>query len=154
MANLKEVRERISSVKNTQQITKAMKMVSAAKLRRAQTAIQQMRPYANKLNEMLRNILSNLEGDASSSFGVERPVEKACVVVVTSNRGLCGAFNTGVIKEAVKAINEKYAEQRANGNLSILLIGKKGRDYFTKRYQDVNLIEDCSSSWGCNDIFY
>lgn len=142
MANLKEVRERISSVKNTQQITKAMKMVSAAKLRRAQTAIQQMRPYANKLNEMLRNILSNLEGDASSSFGVERPVEKACVVVVTSNRGLCGAFNTGVIKEAVKAINEKYAEQRANGNLSILLIGKKGRDYFTKRYQDVNLIED------------
>ncbi|MCH2084334.1 MAG: ATP synthase F1 subunit gamma [Saprospiraceae bacterium] len=142
MANLKEVRERISSVKNTQQITKAMKMVSAAKLRRAQTAIQQMRPYANKLNEMLRNILSNLEGDASSSFGVERPVEKACVVVVTSNRGLCGGFNSGVIKEAVKAINEKYAEQRANGNLSILLIGKKGRDYFTKRYQDVNLIED------------
>ena len=142
MANLKEVRERIQSVKNTQQITKAMKMVSAAKLRKAQIAIQQMRPYANKLNEMLRNILSNLEGDVNSSFGVERPVENACLVVVTSNRGLCGAFNSGVIKAAVHAIDTKYAEVRKNGNLSILLIGKKGRDYFAKRYTDCNLIED------------
>ena len=93
-ANLKEVRERIKSVMNTQQITKAMKMVSASKLRRAQTAIQQLRPYADKLNAMLRNILSNLEGDASTTYGQERPVERACIVVVTSNRGLCGAFNS------------------------------------------------------------
>ena len=86
-ANLKEVRERISSVKSTQQITKAMKMVSAAKLRKAQNAITQMRPYADKLNEMLMNILSNLEGDTVSSFGTEREVENAAVAVVTSTRG-------------------------------------------------------------------
>jgi len=83
MANLKEVRDRIKSVKNTQQITKAMKMVAASKLRRAQMAITQMRPYANKLNSMLKNILSNLEGDANTSFGDERAIENACVVVVT-----------------------------------------------------------------------
>lgn len=142
MANLKEVRERISTVRNTQQITKAMKMVSAAKLRRAQTAIQQMRPYADKLGEMLRNILSNLEGDVSSSFGVERPVEKACLVVVTSNRGLCGAFNSSIIKAAVNLVEGKYAEHRAKGNLSILLIGKKGKEYFAKRYADINLITE------------
>jgi len=93
-ANLKEVRDRIKSVKSTQQITKAMKMVSAAKLRKAQQAIVQMRPYANKLDEMLTNILSNVDGDASTSFGKERKIENALIVVVTSNRGLCGAFNT------------------------------------------------------------
>ncbi|RME93749.1 MAG: F0F1 ATP synthase subunit gamma, partial [Bacteroidetes bacterium] len=90
MANLKEVRDRIASVNNTQQITKAMKMVSAAKLRRAQDAITRMRPYADKLDAMLRNILSNLEGDAGTVFGQERPIERACLVVITSNRGLCG----------------------------------------------------------------
>lgn len=142
MANLKEVRDRIKSVQNTQQITKAMKMVSAAKLRRAQQAITQMRPYANKLNEMLRNILSNLDGDVSTSFGQERKVEKACVVVVTSNRGLCGAFNSNVIKAAIATINEKYAEVRKNGNLTLLFIGKKGYDFFRKRYTDVTIIND------------
>lgn len=141
-ANLKEVRERITSVKSTQQITKAMKMVSAAKLRRAQTAIQQMRPYANKLNEMLTNILSNLEGDASSSFGQQREIKRAAIVVVTSNRGLCGAFNTNVIKAAVKSIDEKYATVRQNGNLVIYCIGKKGYDYFKKRYSDCTIITD------------
>ena len=130
MANLKEVRERISSVKNTQQITKAMKLVAASKLRRAQQAITQMRPYADKLDEILRNILSNLEGDVSSSFGVERPAEKICLVVITSNRGLCGAFNTNVIKAARKALDEKYAEQAAAGHVSILAIGKKGSEAF------------------------
>lgn len=130
MANLKEVRERISSVKNTQQITKAMKLVAASKLRRAQQAITQMRPYADKLDEILRNILSNLEGDVSSSFGVERPAEKICLVVITSNRGLCGAFNTNVIKAARKALDEKYAEQAAAGSVSILAIGKKGSEAF------------------------
>ena len=142
MANLKEVRERIKSVNNTQQITKAMKMVSAAKLRRAQQAIQQMRPYANKLNEMLRNILSNLEGNADTSFGQERPVEKACLVVVTSNRGLCGAFNSNVIKAAVRTIEEKYAAVEANGNLTMLFIGKKGYEYFKKRYTNITFIKD------------
>jgi F-type H+-transporting ATPase subunit gamma len=142
MANLKEVRDRIKSVNNTQQITKAMKMVSAAKLRRAQDAIVQMRPYADKLNGMLRNILSNLEGDAASSLGVEREVKKACIVVVTSNRGLCGAFNSNISKAAAHLINEDYADQYANGNLSMLCIGKKGRDYFKKRYPELDFIDD------------
>ncbi len=141
-ANLKEVRERISSVTSTQQITNAMKMVSAAKLRRAQMAIQQIRPYADKLNEMLENILSNLEGDASSTFGQERPVNQVAIVVVTSNRGLCGAFNSNVIKAAVKKIDEKYAAQRDNGNLVVYCIGKKGNDYFKKRAKDYKLVSD------------
>ena len=143
MANLKEVRDRIVSVQNTQQITKAMKMVSAAKLRRAQDAITQMRPYANKLDSMLRNILSNLEGDAGTVFGQERVVERACIVVVTSNRGLCGAFNTNVIKAALAAMNGKFADVHARGNLTMLFVGKKGNEYFKKRYADsVNIISD------------
>ncbi len=142
MANLKEVRDRIKSVNNTQQITRAMKMVSAAKLRRAQDAIVQMRPYADKLNGMLRNILSNLEGDVASSLGEERPVEKACVVVITSNRGLCGAFNSNISKAAVRAIEEDFADVRARGNLSVLCIGKKGYDYLSKRYPDLDYIKD------------
>ncbi len=142
MANLKEVRDRIKSVQNMQQLTKAMKMVSASKLRKAQTAITQMRPYANKLNQMLRNILANLESGASNTFGQERPVQKACVVVVTSNRGLAGAFNTNIIKAAIETINDNFAEQRKNGNLTLLFIGKKGYDYFKKRYSDVNMITD------------
>ncbi len=140
--NLKEVRERIRSVQNTQQITKAMKMVSAAKLRKAQQAIVQMRPYANKLNAMLRNILSNVEGDLAIDLAAERPVEKACVVVVTSNRGLCGAFNSNVIKAAIRTIEHQYAEVRAKGNLSLLFIGKRGYDFMRKRYQDCNIISD------------
>lgn len=139
---LKEVRERIKSVINTQQITKAMKMVSAAKLRRAQTAIQEMRPYANKLDELLRNILTNLEGDADIAFGKEREVKKACVVVVTSNRGLCGAFNTNVVKAAVRIIEEEYADVRKAGNLQILCIGRKGYDFFRRRYADCQIISD------------
>jgi F-type H+-transporting ATPase subunit gamma len=152
MANLKAVRERIKSVQNTQQITKAMKMVSAAKLRRAQQAIQQMRPYANKLNEMLRNILSNLGDDSSNSFGKIRPVKKVCMVVVTSNRGLCGAFNTNVIKSAVASIEGKYEGVRKEGNLTILCIGKKGFDYFRKRYYDCPIVKDYVELF--NDLSY
>ncbi|MCC6460633.1 MAG: ATP synthase F1 subunit gamma [Saprospiraceae bacterium] len=138
----KEVRERIKSVMSTQQITKAMKMVSAAKLRKAQNAIVQMRPYAERLNRMLSNILSNLDGDASTSFGKAREVKKALIVVVTSNRGLCGAFNTNINKEAAILLTEKYAEQRRNGNVTMLFIGKKGYDYFRRRYRDVQLNTD------------
>ena len=140
--NLKEVRERIRSVMNTQQITKAMKMVSAAKLRRAQQAIQQMRPYSEKLNGMLRNILSNLEGDAASVFSQERPIERVCIVVITSNRGLCGAFNSNVQKAAISAIENKYAAQRAKGNLEIICIGKRGFEFFRKRYTDCKVNGD------------
>lgn len=135
---LKEVRERIKSVISTQQITKAMKMVSAAKLRKAQTAIVQMRPYADRLNRMLSNILSNLDGDASTSFGKSREVKNALVVVVTSNRGLCGAFNTNVNKEAAALIASKYAQQLASGNLTMLFIGKKGYDFFRRRYTGIH----------------
>ncbi len=142
MANLKEVRERIKSVVNTQQITKAMKMVSAAKLRKAQQAIVQMRPYANKQNEMLRNILSNIGGGGTTSFGVERPVKNACIVVVTSNRGLCGAFNSNVIKAALGLINGKYADATSAGNLTILPIGKKGNDFFRKNFPKIKRITD------------
>ncbi len=142
MANLKEVRDRIKSVQNTKQITKAMKMVSAAKLRRAQQAIQQMRPYANKLNEMLVNILSNLDGNANTSFGVERPVVRACQVVVTSNRGLAGAFNSNVIKAAVANINGKFSDVHESGKLTILCIGKKGYEYFAKRYPKATIVSD------------
>jgi F-type H+-transporting ATPase subunit gamma len=133
MANLKEVRERIRSVKNTQQITSAMKMVSAAKLRRAQQAITDLRPYAKKLDEMLTNILTNLEGDANTSFNKVRPVNGACVVVVTSNRGLAGAFNANVIKAAEAAIKEQQLVG-LSGVLDIVCIGKKGGDYFRKYY--------------------
>ncbi len=131
MANLKEVRERIGSVKNTQQITSAMKMVSAAKMSRAAQAIQQMRPYAEKLNEMLVNILSTLEGDASTVFNKVRPVRKACLVVVTSSRGLAGAFNTNVIKAAVKVINEHLSDVES---VDVICIGKKGAEFFARNY--------------------
>lgn len=139
---LKEVRDRIKSVKSTQQITKAMKMVSAAKLRRAQDAIVQMRPYADGLNKMLKNILSNLEGDVNSSFGTEREINKAAIIVVTSNRGLCGAFNTNIIKGVVAKIEDKYAHLNNTKNLSIICVGKKGYDFFRKRYSDCDIVSD------------
>ncbi|MEY4204865.1 MAG: hypothetical protein RL013_2569 [Bacteroidota bacterium] len=139
---LKEVRERIKSVINTQQITKAMKMVSAAKLRRAQQNIQQVRPYADRLNRMLSNILSNLDGDASTSFGKSREVKNTLLVVMTSNRGLCGAFNANICKETASLIREKYAQQQRSGNLTVLFIGKKGFDWFRRRYKDINFITD------------
>jgi len=140
---LKEVRERIASVNSTQQITKAMKMVSASKLRRAQQAITEMRPYANRLDTILKNILSNMEGgQGGSSFGVARHIEKVLMIVVTSNRGLAGAFNSNIIKAAVHKINNQYAAAKKNGNLSILCVGKKGNDYFRKRYQDCTLLDE------------
>ena len=129
---LKEVRNRIKSVQSTQQITKAMKMVSAAKLRRAQDAITQMRPYAQKLQEMLSNIVSNSEGEVSMALAAERPVEKALIIVVTSDRGLCGGYNSNLIKLTKQVIREKYAAQNSKGNVQVLPIGKKAFEHFTK----------------------
>ena len=129
---LKEVRNRIKSVQSTQQITKAMKMVSAAKLRRAQDAITQMRPYAHKLQEMLSNIVSNSDGDVKVALAAERPVEKALIIVVTSDRGLCGGYNSNLIKLAKQVIKDKYPQQQAKGNVQVLPIGKKGFEHFTK----------------------
>ena len=129
---LKEVRNRIQSVKSTQQITKAMKMVSAAKLRRAQDAIIQMRPYAQKLQEMLSNIVSSAEGDVNMALAVERPVHKVLVIVITSDRGLCGGYNSNLIKLAKQVIKDKYSNLAAQGNAEMLPLGKKGYEHFTK----------------------
>jgi len=139
MANLKEVRTRIQSVKSTQQITKAMKMVAASKLRKAQDAILQMRPYVQKLYGILGNAVASLDGEQQSEYSQERDVEKALIVVVTSDRGLCGAFNTNAIKAALSLIEEKYQQQERNKNLWILPLGNKAFDYFNKRdYQVIN----------------
>ncbi len=141
---LKEVRNRIKSVQSTQQITKAMKMVSAAKLRRAQDAITQMRPYAQKLQEMLSNMVSSIQGDFSIDLATERPIENVLIIVVTSDRGLCGGYNSNLIKMAKQLIADKYAGQAAKGNVRVLPIGKKGYEHFTKngfkvvdRYWDI-----------------
>lgn len=129
---LKEVRNRIQSVQSTQQITKAMKMVSAAKLRRAQDAILQMRPYAQKLQEVLSNIVSNTEGDVSIKLAEKRQIEKVLLIVITSDRGLAGAYNTSVIKLTRQLIADKYMEQYKKGNVKIWNIGKKGFESLTK----------------------
>ncbi|TVQ49453.1 MAG: ATP synthase F1 subunit gamma [Saprospirales bacterium] len=141
-ANLKEVRERIQSVNSTQQITKAMKMVSAAKLRKAQDAITRLRPYSNKLEEMMSKILAGLEGDTSTEYNKVRPVNRVLVVVVTSSRGLCGAFNSNIIKATANKIDTDYAQQRDNGNLVLACIGKRGFDFFKKRYKKVKVVDD------------
>jgi F-type H+-transporting ATPase subunit gamma len=129
---LKEVRNRIKSVTSTQQITKAMKMVSAAKLRRAQDAIIQMRPYSQKLQQMLSNIVSGSSSDASMPLADERPVERVLMIAITSDRGLCGGYNANVIKLTRETIKTKYAAQYAKGNVTILPIGKKSYEYFLR----------------------
>jgi F-type H+-transporting ATPase subunit gamma len=136
MANLKEVRNRISSVQSTQQITKAMKMVSAAKLKRATNAIVQLRPYATKLKDILGNLSASLEG-SNSPFVEEREPNKVLIVAVSSNRGLAGAFNMNVIKTTNNLISEKYSEQFKKGNVSIVAIGKKVQDFYEKRNYNV-----------------
>ncbi len=125
---LKEVRNRIKSTQSTQQITKAMKMVSAAKLRRAQDAITQMRPYARKLQEMLSNIIGSLEGDMNLALAETRPVNNVLLIVITSDRGLCGGYNANVVKLAKATIEEKYPTQK----ITIWNIGKKGFESLSK----------------------
>ncbi|MGJ1286787.1 ATP synthase F1 subunit gamma [Sphingobacterium spiritivorum] len=132
MANLKEVRNRITSVSSTQQITKAMKMVSAAKLKRATNAILQLRPYATKLRDILADVSASVEGN-DSPFTKDREPNKVLLIVVSSNRGLAGAFNANVIKATNNLVASKYAEQLRKGNVSIIAIGKKGNDFYAKR---------------------
>src|SRR5258708_12703783 len=129
---LKEVRNRIKSIQNSQQITKAMKMVSAAKLRRAQDAIIQMRPYAQKLQELLSNIVSNSEGEIGMNLAAERPVEKVLLIVITSDRGLAGAYNANLIKLAKATIRDKYSAQDATKNDTICPLGKTPFQTFHK----------------------
>jgi F-type H+-transporting ATPase subunit gamma len=138
MASLKEVRNRIVSVNSTQQITKAMKMVSAAKLRRAQDAIHQMRPYAKKLAEMIATVSAQSDAGSENPFTEVREIKNALIIVVTSDRGLCGAFNAHVGKATMALVNEKYASLQANGNVEILALGKKGGEYLSRRGYKVN----------------
>jgi F-type H+-transporting ATPase subunit gamma len=148
MANLKAIRIRISSVKSTKQITSAMKMVSAAKLRRAQDKIVRLRPFANKLHDILIDLSQNLaDSEVENIYGRISPPGKILIVVITSNRGLCGAFNANVIKEAKRLVSEKYYDQFKSGNLWFLTIGKKGYDYFKKQnlkmlQEQNNLLQD------------
>ncbi|RNC88207.1 MAG: ATP synthase F1 subunit gamma [Winogradskyella sp.] len=128
MANLKEIRNRISSVSSTMQITSAMKMVSAAKLKKAQDAITAMRPYANKLTELLQSLSATLDADSGSKFAEQREVNKVLIVAITSNRGLCGAFNSNILKEVARLTSETYANQE----VSFLAIGKKANDALSK----------------------
>lgn len=128
MANLKEIRNRITSVSSTMQITSAMKMVSAAKLKKAQDAITAMRPYAEKLTELLQNLSSTMDGDAGGEYTTQREVKNVLVVAITSNRGLAGAFNSNVIKEVRNLTESVYAGK----NVDFLTIGKKGNDALKK----------------------
>ncbi len=134
MANLKEIRNRITSVSSTMQITSAMKMVSAAKLKKAQDAITAMRPYAEKLTELLQNLSASLDGDTGGAFTKQREIKKVLVVAITSNRGLCGAFNTNVIKEVKNRADVVYEGKQVD----VFAIGKKGNDVLSKTLQIVN----------------
>lgn len=138
MPSLKEVKSRITSVISTQQITKAMKMVAAAKLRKSQDRILQMRPYAKKLSQLFQN-LSAAEQDTQAWFNIQRDEQKVLIVVISSDRGLCGAFNSTIMKAAIRLANEKYPEQAAKGNITILPLGKKAFEFFGKKsYPTVN----------------
>ncbi len=134
MANLKEIRNRITSIGSTMQITSAMKMVSAAKLKKAQDAITKMRPYANKLTELLQSLSATLEDDIENVYAEQRIVSKVLIVAITSNRGLCGGFNSAVIKGSIKHIEDNYSDKQVD----ILSIGKKGYDILSKNF---NVIE-------------
>jgi F-type H+-transporting ATPase subunit gamma len=138
MAGLKEVRERIKSVKSTQQITKAMKLVSAAKLKKATSAITQMRPYAEKLQEVMNNILATTDlSELSLGLNDVRPVSRVLVVVLTSDRGLCGGFNSNLLKAATNLLNTKYADL-PKSDITILPVGKKAYDFFKRTGYDLN----------------
>ncbi|WP_020594630.1 ATP synthase F1 subunit gamma [Spirosoma panaciterrae] len=138
MASLKEVRARIASINSTQQITKAMKMVSAAKLRRAQDNITQLRPYAQKLSQMLGTVSAGAETASESPYKQTRAIGRVLIILVTSDRGLCGAFNTNAVKAALALIDEKYASQARSGSVEIMAIGKKGAEAFQRRGFKVN----------------
>ena len=133
MANLKEIRNRITSVGSTMQITSAMKMVSAAKLKRAQDAILQMRPYANKLTELLVNLSSSLDSSEGGDFSVNREIKNVLLIPITSNRGLCGGFNANIIKQTISLINNDYNDK----TVSVISIGKKSSEYFRNNNYNV-----------------
>ena len=138
MANLKEIRNRIASIGSTMQITSAMKMVSAAKLKKAQDAITAMRPYSSKLTELLQNLSATLDSDVGGAYTKQRDLSKVLLVVVTSNRGLCGGFNSSVVKETVQNITANYQDV----HVDLLTIGKKGNDILSKTYPVIDTRND------------
>lgn len=146
MASLKEVRSRITSVSSTQQITKAMKMVSASKLRRAQDSILRMRPYAQRLGGILANLSTLTEGSVENQYSQERNPNRVLLIVVTSDRGLAGAFNSNIVKAVTSLITDKYSRQFAAGNVTFLTIGKKGFDTLRKR-SGYNIIGDYTNTF-------
>ena len=147
MAGLKEVRIRIASVKSTEQITNAMKMVAASKLRRAQNSILKLRPYAAKLREIMQNLSASAEDSNESGFAEVRKPERILLVVLTSNRGLCGAFNSNIIKAASQRIHETYKIQFENQAVDLITAGKKATDYFRKR--KYNVVESWDEIYDC-----
>jgi F-type H+-transporting ATPase subunit gamma len=146
MANLKEIRTRIASVKTTRQVTSAMKMVSAAKLKKAQDAILQIRPYAGKLSDLLSSLSSALESSEGSAFTVQRIPEKVLIVLISSNRGLCGGFNSYIAKKAIHLAKTSYTKQLNAGKLDFMVIGKQGekvlRSYQLHSVADKNYLYD------------
>ena len=143
MASLKEVRIRITSVNSTRQITSAMKMVAASKLRKAQNSILNMRPYAQKLQSIMQDLSNDLDGSDEGIYATDRGAHKVLIVTITSNRGLCGAFNANIVKSAVNLIEGKYAEQYKKGNVNVMCLGKKGADgVISAGYKPVDIITD------------
>ena len=153
MANLKDLRTRISSVKSTRQITSAMKMVAAAKLRKAQNKIVQLRPYANKLHKLISTLSNNLNEEEGNNFSTVRDEEKILIILVTSNRGLCGSFNSVAIKNAINLADNVYKSQLNKGNVHFLAIGKKGANYLKqKKYNLVDSKNELFDSLSFNTI--
>jgi F-type H+-transporting ATPase subunit gamma len=126
MANLKEIRQRITSVKSTRQITSAMKMVSAAKLKKAQDAITQIRPYASRLHEVIGQVSGSVNDKNLSPLSDNRDPEKVLIVVIAANRGLCGGFNANIAKATIEWVNNKYPEQKKRNQVDLIFVGKKG----------------------------
>lgn len=152
MGSLKEIRNRISSVGSTQKITSAMKLVSAAKLRRAQTTIVNLRPYVNKLDTIVDNLFGGWDEQYISPLAEVRPPENVVLVMITSNRGLCGSFNSNVVKEVYRLIQEKYLQQAENGTLQFVCIGRKGYEQIVKRFEVIHYNETLLESSSFNEM--
>lgn len=137
MAGLKDIRNRIASVKSTKQITSAMKMVAAAKLKKAQDRVLQIRPYADKMRDVLAEVSASLDKNHASKYGEVRKAEKVLVVLMASNRGLCGGFNSNICKRAMAHVKDAYPEQLAKGNVKFICLGKKAIDFVTKQGYEI-----------------
>ncbi len=137
MAGLKDIRNRISSVKSTKQITSAMKMVAAAKLKKAQDRVLQIRPYADKMRDVLAEVSSSLDKNHASKYGEVRKIENVLIVLMASNRGLCGGFNSNICKKAMAHVKETYPQQLAKGNVKFVCLGKKSIDFIAKQQYEI-----------------